>query len=61
MHVLQQNDQNLALANMTAYRDCIGLSPKGEGEKPARSHPKSTTDYSECTAAVVTPVKLHLL
>jgi len=28
-HVLQYNNQNLALANM-AVSDCISLSPKGE-------------------------------
>ena len=33
--VFQQNDQNLALANMT-MSDCVSLSPKGWGAEPAR-------------------------
>ena len=36
MHVLQYNDQNLALANEMEYRGGVGLSPnKGGGAEPA--------------------------
>ena len=42
-HVFQQNDQNLALANMT-MSDCVSLSPKGGGAEPAWPPSKSTTE-----------------
>jgi len=37
-HVLQLNDQNVALANMSVS-DCISLSPKGVGGGGAGSAP----------------------